>query len=151
MSTEIVELGDKVALLCDDGPASGNLTTTLQELGFKCHTAETAERAIERMTHTPYDVIVIAEDFAGATLETNSVVRYLASLPMSQRRHSFVAIVGESFRTLDAMQAYAHSVHLVVNPADVANMGPILKKGLADFELFYRMYKNVLAESGELA
>ncbi len=49
------------------------------------------------------------------------------------------------------MQAYAQSVHLVVNPTDISNLGAILKKGLADFELFYRVYRDVLAETGEIA
>jgi hypothetical protein len=30
-------------------------------------------------------------------------------------------------------------------------MGPILKKSLADFEVFYRVYRSVLVETGELA
>lgn len=148
---EIVEIGDKTALICDDGPMADGLKGTLQELGFKCHTAETSDRAIERTKYTPYDVIVVAENFAGSTLETNGVLQYLAPLPMAQRRNFFVVAVGDSFRTLDAMQAYAQSVHLVVNPTDISNLGAILKKGLADFELFYRVYKSVLVETGEVA
>ena len=148
---EIVEIGDKTALICDDGPLANDLKATLQELGFKCHTAEAADRAIERMKYTAYDVIAVAENFAGSTLETNGVIQYLAPLPMAQRRNSYVVAVGDSFRTLDAMQAYANSIHLVVNPTDVPNLGAILKKGLADFELFYRVYRSVLAETGEIA
>ncbi len=115
------------------------------------NTQETSERAIERTKYTPYDVIVIAEKFAGSTLETNEVLQYLAPLPMAQRRNFYVVAVGDSFRTLDAMQAYAQSVHLVVNPTDISNLGAILKKSLADFELFYRVYRSVLAETGEVA
>ena len=154
MSTEqaeIVKIGDKTALICDDGPTGNSLKSTLQELGFKCHSAETSERAIERMKYTPYDVIAIAETFAGSNLASNGVVQYLAPLPMAQRRNSYVVLIGDSFRTLDAMQAYARSVHLVVNPGDLTNLGAILKKGLSDFERFYRVYKSVLAETGEIA
>ena len=151
MSTEIVEVGDKTALICDDGPALESLKSTLEETGFKCHTAETPERAIERMKYTPYDVILIDQNFGGSTLETNSVMTYLAPLPMAQRRNSFVVIIGDAFRTLDAMQAYAQSVHLVVNPSDLSNLGVILKKSLTDFERFYRVYRTALAETGEMA
>ncbi len=154
MSTEdndIVEIGDRTALICDDGPTADGIRATLQDLGFKCHNAETSDRAIERMKYTPYDLIVFAENFAGSSLETNGVIQYLAPLPMAQRRNSYVVGVGDSFRTLDAMQAYAQSIHLVVNPADVSNFGAILKKGLADFEALYRVYRSVLAETGEVA
>jgi ActR/RegA family two-component response regulator len=151
MSTEIVEVGDKTALICDDGPGTESLKSTLEQEGFKCHMAETPERAIERMKYTSYDVITIDQNFGGSTLEMNSVLMYLAPLPMAQRRNSFVVLIGDGFRTLDAMQAYARSVHLVVNPSDLSNMGAILKKCLADFETFYRMYRSVLAETEELA
>ena len=151
MSTDIVEIGDKTALVCDDGPATDALKSTLEELGFKSHTAETPERAIERMKYTPYDLIIISDNFGGTTLATNPVLNYLAPLPMAQRRNNFVVLIGDSFRTLDAMQAYTQSVHLVINPTDLTNMGPILKKSLADFEVFYRVYRRVLVETGELA
>jgi hypothetical protein len=68
---------------------------------------------------------------------------------MAQRRNSFILLVGESFRTLDAMQAYTQSVHLVVNPSDLINLGPVLKKGLTEFAAFYRVYNEVLSASGE--
>lgn len=148
---EIIELGDKTALVCDEGPAGDSVRDTLEELGFKCHEAETGDDAIERMKYTGYDVVAIGENFAGSTLTSNPVIRYLATLPMAQRRHSYVFIVGDSFRTLDAMQAYSHSVHLVVNAADTANLGAILKKGLSEFDLFYRVYQDILSELGEIA
>jgi hypothetical protein len=47
------------------------------------------------------------------------------------------------------MQAFAQSVHLVLNPADLPNLAAILKKSLAEFELLYRAYKESLAAMGE--
>jgi ActR/RegA family two-component response regulator len=151
MSTEIVEIGDKAALIYDDGPALESLKAVLEEIGFKCHTAETAERAIERTKYTSYDIITITENFGGATVATNGMLQYIALLPMAQRRNWFVVLIGNSFRTLDAMQAFAQSVHLVVNTNDLSNLGAILKKSLADFEIFYRVYKSVAIETGEIA
>ncbi len=147
--SEFFDVGDKTALICDDSATADALKTILGELDLKCHTAETSERAIERMKYTTYDVIVVTETFASSTLPTNGVLNYLAPLPMAQRRYTYVVLVGDSFRTLDAMQAYAHSVHLVVNPNDVSNLGAILKKGLTEFESFYLVYKNVLVDLGE--
>jgi hypothetical protein len=68
---------------------------------------------------------------------------------MAQRRYSFLCLIGPSFKTLDALQAFAESVHLVLNPGDLPNFGPILKKGLAEFESLYRVYKATLAAIGE--
>ena len=141
---DFFELGDKTSLVCAD-PALGDLLrTTLRDLGFKSHTAETVETAIERLRYTAYDCIIVQEDFGGGSLMSNAVMGYLAPLPMSQRRYSFVALIGPSFKTLDAMQAFGQSVHLVVNPSDLVNFTAILKKGLAEFESLYKVYRETL-------
>jgi len=77
------------------------------------------------------------------------VLNYLFPLPMAQRRNCFVCLIGPSFKTLDAMQAFAQSVQLTLNPGDLPNLVPILKKGLAEFEQLYRTYKDTLAAMGE--
>ena len=147
--TDFFELGDKTSLICGDSSTTEAARATLRELGYKFHIAETPELAIERMRYTNYDCIIVLENFAGGSLRSNAVLNYLTPLPMAQRRFSFVCLVGPSFETLDAMQAFAQSVHLVLNPADLPNLTAILKKGLAEFELLYRAYKDTLAALGE--
>jgi hypothetical protein len=113
---DFFELGDKTSLICVDPKTTDVAKTTLRDLGYKYHTAETPELAIERMRYSTYDCIVVHENFAGSSLRSNAVLNYLAPLPMAQRRYSFVSLVGSSFKTLDAMQAFAQNVHLVLNP-----------------------------------
>ena len=146
---DFFELGDKTSLICADPATTEVVKTTIRELGFKYHTSERPELAIDRMRYTNYDCIVLHENFAGSSLRSNAVLNYLAPLPMPQRRHSFICLVGPSLKTLDAMQAFVQSVHLVLNPLDLPNLGPILKKGLAEFEVLYRMYKDTYAAMGE--
>ena len=146
---DFFEVGDKTSLICADPTTGEVVRATLRELGYKFHTAETTELAIERTRYTQYDCIVILENFAGSSLRSNAVLQYLSPLPMAQRRYSFVCIIGPSFKTLDAMQAFAQSVHLVVNPADLPNLTAILKKGITEFENRYRVYKETVAAQGE--
>ena len=146
---EFFEVGDKTSLVCADPNTTESVRATLRELGYKSHTSDSPELAIERMRYTNYDVIFIHENFAGSTLKTNAVLNYLAWLPMAQRRSNFVCLIGPSFKTLDAMQAFGASVHLVLNPMDLPNMTAILKKGLAGFEDLYRVYKETVAKQGE--
>jgi hypothetical protein len=146
---EFFELGDKTSLICSDAATTETIKETLKELGYKFHAAETPDRAIERMRYTNYDCIFVHENFAGSSLRSNIVLNFLATLPMAQRRNSFTCLIGPSFITLDAMQAFAQSVHLVLNPSDLPNLGPILKKGLAEFEALYRAYRDTLATMGE--
>ena len=85
---EFFEVDDKTALIADDSTNAETLKTTFGELGYNCHTAETSERAIERMHYTTYDVIAVAETLSGSNLATNGVLRYLSPLPMAQRRRN---------------------------------------------------------------
>src|SRR4051812_9156723 len=146
---DFFELGDKTSLICGDSGSTDAAKDTLRELGFKFHTAETPEVAVERMRYTNYDCIIVHENFAGTSLRSNAVLNYLFPLPMAQRRNCFVCLIGPSFKTLDAMQAFAQSVQLTLNPGDLPNLVPILKKGLAEFEQLYRTYKDTLAAMGE--
>jgi len=139
---DFFELGDTTSLVCADPATTEVVRQTLKELGYKSHVAETHEMAIERLRYTQYDMVVIQENFAGSSLRSNALLSYLATLPMAHRRHSFVCLVGQSFKTLDAMQAFGHSVHVVVNPTDLPNLTAILRKSSAEFELLYKVYKN---------
>jgi hypothetical protein len=146
---DFFELGDKTSLICADPNTTEVVKTTIRELGFKLHTAETHELAVERMRYTNYDCVIVHENFAGSSLRTNAVLNYLSPLPMAHRRYTFVCLIGPSFKTLDAMQAFSQSVHLVLNPLDLPNMGPILKKGLAEFDQLYRAFKDTVESVGE--
>src|SRR2546422_5662280 len=123
---DFFKLGDKTSLICADVNTAEVVKATLRELGFKFHVAETSEMAIERLRYTNYDCIVVHENFAGSLVRSNSVLNYLAALPMAQRRYSVVCLLGPSFTTLDAMQAFAQSVHLTVNPGALLHIGPLL-------------------------
>jgi hypothetical protein len=146
---DFFEVGDKTSLICVDAETIDIVKATLRELGYKFHIAETTDQSIERMRYTNYDCIVVHENFAGNSLNLNPVLSYIAPLPMAQRRHSFVCVVGPSFKTLDAMQAFSQSVHLVIHPSDLPSLSAILKKGFAEFELLYRTYKSVLNTMGD--
>jgi hypothetical protein len=142
---DFFELGDKTALICADGILQDSVRTVIQDLGYKLHAVDSPDMAIEQLRYTPYDCLIIQETFAGSSLWSNAVLNFIAPLPMAQRRHSFVCLIGDSFKTLDAMQAFAQSVHVVVNPVDVDNLAPILKKSLSEFEAQYRTYNAVVA------
>lgn len=147
--SEFFELGTKTALLCDDSASLESLKQTFEEMGYKFHEGENPERAIERSKYTGYNILVIHENFGGASLETNLFLQYVATLPMAVRRTWFILLIGPSFRTFDAMQAFAQSVHLVVNDLDLNNLKAILTRSLADFEGFNRVYLETMAALGE--
>src|SRR5262245_65461393 len=94
---DFFELGDQTSLVSTEPLSTDTVRTTLKAMGYKSHVAETSEMAIERIRYTPYDVVILQDSFAGSSLRTNALLAYLATLPMSQRRNSFVCLIGESF------------------------------------------------------
>ena len=141
---EFFELGDKTALVCANAETTDVVRASLRDLGYKSHGAETEEVAIDRIRYTQYNCVFIQENFAGSSLRSNAVLQYLSPMPMGQRRFSFVCLIGPSFKTMDAMQAFAYSVHLVVNPVDLPTFTAILKKSLAEFDQLYKVYAEAL-------
>jgi hypothetical protein len=146
---DFFEVGDKTSLICADPNVGEIVRNTLRELGFKFHTAETSDVAIERTRYNTYDIIVIQENFTGSTLKTNVILNYMVPLPMAQRRYSMIVLVGSNFKTLDAMQAFTLSVQLVVNTMDMPNFTAILKKSWSEFQVLYKVYREVFTSHGE--
>ena len=145
---EFFEVGDKTSLICVNATIVDPVRAALRELGFKFHMADTSDVAIERTRYTAYDIIIVQEEFGGGTLRSNPVLSYFSTLPMPQRRSSMLVLIGTAFKTLDAMQAFAQNVQVVINIGDVRNLTAILKKSRAEFDGFYKVYRDVATTAG---
>ncbi|HSH94617.1 MAG TPA: hypothetical protein VK968_10770, partial [Roseimicrobium sp.] len=66
------------------------------------------------------------------------------NMPMMNRRHSTIILVGPSFQSLHPMQAFQQSVHAVVNPDEIANLAQIVQKVTADNDLFLNAYRETM-------
>jgi hypothetical protein len=67
---------------------------------------------------------------------------------MTVRRKIFVAMISDRYRTMDNMMSFNASVNLIVNTKNIEDIGKILSRGITDTEMFYRIYKESLKESG---
>jgi hypothetical protein len=56
----------------------------------------------------------------------------------------FVAMLTDRYRTMDYMMAFNKSVNLIINKENAGEIDKILSKGLTDFDMFYRIYKETL-------
>jgi hypothetical protein len=94
-------------------------------------------------------VIVLNENFAGSSPENNEVLKFFQFMPMNTRRHIFLALIGQNFKTLDNMTAFSKSVNAVINRQDLHNLVNIMRKSIADNEQFYKVYKETLRRLGK--
>lgn len=134
---------DRPALLAISNPE--NLAQTraaLSDMGYKVHNVETHSHFNSRFNQVNYHVVIIEESFGHNAGGENHTLRLIQRMPMIQRRHAVFLLIGENFETLNSMQAFAQSVHCVVNPSEMQLIGQLVQKTMADNDSFLAPYRD---------
>ena len=143
-SFDFISTGDKPALIAFSTPEwLETAKSTLAELGYKVHTAATHSDFLTRFTQVHYQVVVIEELFGAHTLEENQALKALQVMPVNQRRHSTVILLGDSFQTFTPMEAFKHSVHAVINSSEMFLLKQLVEKAVSDNDLFLHSFREV--------
>jgi hypothetical protein len=141
---DFIGASDKPALLAFSSPEWLDAAkASLQELGYKVHTAATHSDFLIRFSQVHYQVVVLEERFAANTLEENLTLQALQQMPMSQRRHAVVILFGEAFQTFTPLQAFQQSVHAVINSSELFLLKQLIEKAVADNNMFLHSYREV--------
>lgn len=146
---EIYDEHDKIALVLDK-KNHDTWTTALTELEYKLQSAKSPEHAVHKLKFNQYHVVAFHEKFGDTTLETSPLYEYIRDMPMDTRRKTFVVLVGDNFKTLDHMEALAHSVNLVINQNELDRLETILKKSTGENDNFYKVYRETMTALGKL-
>lgn len=141
---DFISTADKPALLAFSTPEwLETAKTALTELGFKIHTAATHSDFLTRFTQVHYQVVVMEERFGAMTIEENVALKTLQTMPVNQRRHSTIILLGDTFQTFAPMEAFNHSVHAVINTSEMFLLKQLVEKAVADNELFLHSFREV--------
>jgi len=141
---EFVSATDKPALLAFSTPEwLDEVKKALQELGYKVHTAATHSDFLVRFSQVHYKVVIVEERFAANNLQENLTLQAIQRMPMGQRRHSTIILIGESFQTFTPMQALQQSVHAVINSSELFLVKQLLEKSVSDNQMFLHSYQEV--------
>jgi len=147
---EIYDEGTKLALICfDPGPTRDRLKKIMQDMDYIPIIPSGTRDALNRIRLTQFNVILLDENYDGQNGADNAVLRLIQPMEMSTRRRVFVALFGKNYKTLDQLTAYALSVNAVANLADEPEFDKFLRKALADYERFYKVYFDVMRELGK--
>ncbi|RLB44368.1 MAG: hypothetical protein DRH12_00300 [Deltaproteobacteria bacterium] len=145
------EKGEKLCLMMgSDQVNTQEVKEAVESVGYRFIEAEDTRTALSKMRFHHFDMAILCDNFDGVDLSQSPIVNYMNHLPMSVRRRIFLVLVGEQFRSMDQMMAFAMSANLVVNIKDMDKMAPILKRALADHELFYSVFMETLKEIGKV-
>jgi hypothetical protein len=146
MSEEFDFIGpnDLPALLAiSQADAAAIAKATLQEMGYKVHTVESHIQFETRYNQINYQVVVMEDVFAESAPFDNPSLQFLQGLPMAQRRYAVIFLVGGSFETLNTLQAFAQSVHCVVNYTELPMLGQLIQKTMAENNLFLTTFREL--------
>jgi hypothetical protein len=142
MDLEFLTPADKPALLGLNTPQFVEAArTALLGLGYKIHTAINHGDFFARFTRIQYQIIFLEELFDSGVPEENLTLQNLQMMPMNQRRHTAILLLGDSFQTLNTMQSFCQSVHAVINRGDLEKLPQIVQQVVSDNDLFLNVYR----------
>lgn len=148
---DFVEEGGKTALICESDPSTkAEMTSVLKEMNYQVTDTVSARDALKAMRFHVYDIVVLNEKFDTDNPDANNVLKYLERLPMGIRRNIFVALVSNRFRTMDNMAAFNKSVNTIINMENLNDFETIIKRGVADNEAFYHVFKETMKKMGRI-
>jgi hypothetical protein len=132
------DVDEKTALVCIDHPQYQKLVVpALIELGYKVHLGLFEDDILLKLATYSYNVVVIYENFKGASAGDNPIVKEMVRRASSLRREHFVVLLTHRSQTNDAMSAFVQSVDQTLNIADLANFKPVLRRGVAQHHELY--------------
>lgn len=142
--TNFVTATDKPALIAFSTPEwLETAKSILTELGYKVHTAATHGDFSTRFSQVHYQVVIIEELFGANTIEENLTLQALQEMPVNQRRHATIILLGNSFQTFMPMEAFKCSVHAVINSSELFLLKQLVEKAVAENSLFLHNFREV--------
>jgi len=141
---------EKLALvMVPDNLRLEKIKEALDELGYNTIRAENSLEALSKMRFQNFDLVILSDRFDNTLLQQSPILQYLNHLSMSIRRKMFVLLMSDTLRTMDHMSAFAMSANLVANWKDLVRLSSILGRALSDNEKFYKVFMDVLRETGK--
>ena len=149
-SLDFFEEGAKLALLMGlDAQQVEKLELTVGELGYRHVSAKNTRDAISKMRLHHFDVIFLSDKFDEMDLSQSPILQHINNLSMSVRRRIFLGLIGDDFKTMDHMMAFAMSANLVINGRELDRLTAILKHAISDNEKFYKVFMDTMEEVGK--
>jgi spore germination protein YaaH len=143
-SFDFISADDKPALLAFSTPEWLEAAkAALQELGYKVHTAATHTDFVVRFSQFHYQVVIVEELFGANTPDENLTLKAIQNMPVNERRHATILLIGNSFQTFTPMEAFKNSVHAVINSSELFLLKQLVEKAVADNDVFLHSFREI--------
>ncbi len=148
---DFVEEEGKTALVCEsNSDFKKKITTVLDFMEYHISAVDSSRDAIKKLRYHVYDAIIVNDEFDTRNPESNGVLIYVARLPMAVRRRIFVGMITRRFSSLDSMMTLHNSVNLMINAEHMNDLDRVLRHGISEHEMFYKVYKETLKNTGRI-
>lgn len=127
---------------------SEKIMKAVEELGYKYISTPDTRDALGKMRFHHFDLVFLSDGFDEQQLDRGPILSYLNHLSIAVRRQMFLVLMGDQFKTMDNMIAFAMSANAVVNIKDLDKLPAILKKAISDNERFYKVFMDTMVELG---
>jgi hypothetical protein len=149
MDMEDLPEGLKSAMIAfDTEEIQEKLIEKLATLGYRITTAINVRDAVKQLKFGRFQLLLIQEDYYGATLSTNQIIRAVNSIELGVRHDMFVAVVGPSFTSLDDLTAFSLSLDTVINANDIEDIDRILISAMTHVKKFMSTYRELIHQRG---
>lgn len=138
MTTGAAPAGRALVALPDRGLA-GAITLVLTRQGMNVDTIENWEEGARLLEQGVYDVVVTAR-IAGTPAKGESLYQRINRLSPDGRRHLFLILVGDEFKSGDGLQAFTVLADLVLHSRDAAAADALLRSTMAERTRLYQAY-----------
>jgi hypothetical protein len=151
LDLHFLEEGTKLALvLASNHDEEDRIKTSLEEIGYRTVSSPNTRDATGKMRFHRFDIIVLCDGYDGQPLDQSPILGYLNRLSMSIRRQVFLTLIGDRFKSMDNMMAFAMSANLVIDRKDIAQIPLIMNKAISENDRFYKVFTDTLAEVGRI-
>jgi hypothetical protein len=140
----------KLALVMADENLNRIIKPAVEERNFKFISAPTIREALLKLRYHHFDLMILADGFDGQEIYGGPIMNYLNHMSMSGRRRIFLTLISDRYKTMDEMMAYSLSANMVVCTREIGSLAILLKRGLQEYEQFYKIFMDILQEEGKI-
>lgn len=115
--------------------------TAVENHSFNFLAVETVEEVTQMFnTGQAVDILLLDPGFQPGQQGSASIMRFINSLNPQRRRRLYLAVISQSYQTLDAQAAFVHGVNVIINSRDLDKLPGILDEGIKSFNDLYRVF-----------
>jgi hypothetical protein len=146
---DMVEDTSKLALVIYDKEETQDfLNEKLTGMGYKVVVAVNVRDAAKQLKFGSFQVVLLQEDYYGANLRSNQLLKALSTLELSVRRKMFIGLIGPNFTSLDDLVAFSLSMDTVINTKDLEDIERMLISATGHVAKFFATYNELRLARG---